>query len=181
MRTLLSLPLVALMFTACPAEPTPAPAPTAAQEPEAKKEEAKKEEPKVDPIEVGADDGGDYPEIVVEPEGDQMKFATEEITVKAGEKTRIKMKNTATVAAMVHNIVIVKKGSGEKVGQAAMAAGEAKHYVPAHADVIAATKLAKPGETTTVVVELPEGEYDFICTFPGHYMMMKGVVKAVAE
>jgi len=172
--------IAAFALTACTGD-TPAPkAPEApqAQEP-AKAEPAPKAEeaPKAAAIEIGVDDGGEYPEIVVEPEGDQMKYRQTEITLKADTKTRIKMKNIATVAAMQHNIVIVKKGSEDAVGQAALAAGEAKGYIPEHADILAATKMAKPGETTTVVVSLPAGEYSFICTFPGHYMMMRGTVK----
>jgi azurin len=60
---------------------------------------------------------------------------------------------------------------------AGVKAGEAANYVPADANVLAATALAAPGETKTVVVELPAGEYSFICTFPGHYMLMRGLVK----
>lgn len=183
MRTLTTAITLALL-TACSGQPAPQPTPPKAEETakkeEAPKEEMKKEEPKAAAkVEVGKDDGGEYPEVVVESDGDQMMYKQKEITVKANTKTRIKMVNNATTPAMVHNVVIVKKGMVDAVGQAAITVPRDEEHVPAHEAVIAATKLAGPGETTTVVVDLPPGEYEFVCTFPGHYAMMKGVVKVV--
>jgi azurin len=170
--------LAALALTACNAEapPTAVKAP-AVEAPKPADAPKPAEAAPASTVVVGADDGGEYPEVLVEPDGDQMTYRQTEITLKADTATRIKMSNIATVAAMLHNVVIVKKGSEDAVGQAALAAGEAKSYVPDHPDVLAATKMAKPGETSTVVVSLPAGEYSFICTFPGHYLIMRGTVK----
>ncbi len=174
---ILTLALAACGGGATTPAPAPEPAPAAEPAPAPAAAPAPAPAPAAAAIEVGADDGGEYPEIVVEPDGDQMKYKVTEITLKADTKTRIKMNNIATVAAMSHNIVIVKKGSEDAVGQAGIAAGEANNYVPQHPDILAATKMAKAGETTSVVVSLPAGEYSFICTFPGHYMLMRGTVK----
>jgi azurin len=45
--------------------------------------------------------------------------------------------------------------------------------------VIAATKLAGNGETVEVTFDVPKvaGNYDFVCSFPGHYLGgMRGVL-----
>ena len=41
--------------------------------------------------------------------------------------------------------------------------------------IIAATKLLGGGETDTVIFDAPAaGTYEFLCSFPGHYAIMKG-------
>lgn len=189
MRTLtLSTALLALVAcggTQTTTTPTQTEAPTEKKEEMAKKEEAEKMEEKAEDkeemaaggVEVGKDDGGEYPEVVVESKGNEMAYKQESITLKANTKTRIIMKNNATSDAMKHNVVIVKKGHEDEVGQAGVGVGPSGNYVPAdNPNVLAATEIADPGESTTVVVDLPAGEYSFICTFPGHYVLMRGTV-----
>jgi len=172
-----------LSLAACTGQPAPEPQEEPKEEAkveekkEEPKEEAKEEEAAAGSVVVGNDDGGEYPEVIVESDGDQMAFKQTELVIKADTPTRIKMVNNATSPAMIHNVVIVKKGEGANVGQAAVQVSAEKHHVPESPAVLAATKLAQPGETTTVVVNLPAGEYDYICTFPGHYVMMKGTLK----
>ena len=44
-------------------------------------------------------------------------------------------------------------------------------------DVIAATKLLGPGESETISFTAPEpGDYQFVCSFPGHFAMMRGIM-----
>lgn len=177
MRSVIAVAWTALLLAACtgapPSQPAPAPTPPPA-EPTPEPEPAK---PEVARVDVGADDGGEYPEVVVESDGENMAYKQTELTIQANTKTRFKMVNNATSQAMVHNIVIVKKGSEGDVGLAGMSVPKEQDHVPAHEGILAATKLAGPGETTTVVAELPAGEYVYICTFPGHYMSMQGVLK----
>lgn len=121
--------------------------------------------------------------ITITPVGNEMKFAQEEITVEAGETVRVVFDNTpATSPAMQHNVVFITDHSEiNRVGQAAMEAA-ANDYVPNDPAVIAATPLAAPGEIVEVTFTAPEtpGDYAYICTFPGHYMMMQGTLKVVA-
>lgn len=117
-------------------------------------------------------------EIVISPIGDQLKFATEAFTVKAGSKVKIVMDNVATMEVMQHNVVILAPGSDTNaIGTAGMAAGPDKDYIPEDAAVLFYTPIAKPGEKTVVEFTAPEpGEYPFICTYPGHYGVMKGIM-----
>jgi azurin len=51
------------------------------------------------------------------------------------------------------------------------------HIPPGKAAMILAqTKLLGPGESETIDFKAPTqpGEYPFLCTFPGHFAMMKG-------
>ena len=80
---------------------------------------------------------------------------------------------------MQHNVVILAPGADiNAVGVAAMGAGPDNDYVPADDEnVLFYTTIAKPGEKTEVEFTAPEpGEYPFICTFPGHYSLMKGIM-----
>lgn len=118
-------------------------------------------------------------EVVIQPVGDQMKFAQEEFTVKSGSTVRLVMDNVATLEAMQHNVVILTPGSDiNVVGAASIQAGPDNDYVPAdNENILFYTAIAMPGEQTVVEFTAPApGEYPFICTFPGHFSLMKGVM-----
>jgi azurin len=107
--------------------------------------------------------------------GDDMKFNTTAIQAKPGETLHIVLKSTGSVpkVAMAHNFVALKTGvDAAKFSQDAMTARDSD-YVPAarKADILAATKLAGPGETVDVTFKVPmkAGVYPYLCTFPGHY------------
>jgi len=117
---------------------------------------------------------------VVRLEGtDLMKFNTDRIEVE-GLKVTIELKHTGTFAkeVMGHNVVILKAGTDATAWAAKAVSAKATEYIPEGSDeVIAHTKLIGGGESDTIEFEVPApGEYPFICSFPGHAMMMKGVL-----
>lgn len=120
-------------------------------------------------------------EIVISPVGDQMKYALTEFTVKTGEKVRITLKNVAKLQGMNHNVVICKPGTDtDAVGIAGLQVGLEKNYVAEREDVLFHTEVALPGESKSIEFIAPApGEYPYICTFPGHWTLMKGVMKVV--
>ena len=130
---------------------------------------------------VSVSNNGAVQEIVIEPVGDEMKFATTEFTVKAGSTVKLTMKNTAKSPAMQHNVVILKPASDiNAVGMAGMQAGAAKQYIPESDAVLFATDMAMPGESKSIEFTAPPaGDYPFTCTFPGHFALMKGVMHSV--
>ena len=83
---------------------------------------------------------------------------------------------------MPHNLVVVQPGAREKVGTAAMTLApdfldrSGRAWVPESADIVAATKLVEAGSSESLRIRaIPaEGVYEFICTFPGHWVMMYG-------
>mgnify|MGYP006195949683 FL=1 len=107
---------------------------------------------------------------------DQMKFDVTQIKVKAGEKIKLTLNHKGKLGKeyMGHNFVLLEKGTNVTTfSQAAMQA-KATGYIPSKG-VIAHTKLIGGGESTTIEFTAPQkGTYDFICSFPGHYAMMKG-------
>ena len=115
---------------------------------------------------------------------DTMQFDVKSFEVKAGSKVKIVLKNIGMIPkiAMGHNIVILKKGiTAIAFGQKALGAGaNATNALPdsIKGDVIASTKLLGPGETDTVVLTAPKeaGSYEYVCTFPGHFALMRGVM-----
>ena len=84
--------------------------------------------------------------------------------------------------AMGHNLVILKKGvSAIAFGQKALGAGaNAVNPLPDSIkdDVIASTKLLGPGEEEVISFTAPKekGAYEYVCTFPGHFAMMRGTM-----
>jgi azurin len=120
-------------------------------------------------------------EVLIQPVGNEMKFDKTSFTVEAGQEVTIVFENTATSPAMQHNVLVLNADDDEtvnRVGQAAIAAGEANEYVPEDDAILAHTALAQPGETVRVTFTAPSqpGTYRYICTFPGHYMMMQGIM-----
>lgn len=112
----------------------------------------------------------------------EMSFDLEEISVTEGSRVKITLINQAQDSAMIHNIVFVYEGTRNATATAGLKAGPEKDYVPDLPTVIAASSLAKPGETVELEFDAPEtGSFYFICTYPGHWQQMTGVFKVRAQ
>ncbi len=115
---------------------------------------------------------------------DQMQFSIKEFEVKAGEKVELEFKNIGSLPkiAMGHNLVILKKGVSAIAfgGKALRAGANSTNALPESVkeDVIAYTQLLGPGEVELVKFTAPSkpGLHQFVCTFPGHYSMMRGIM-----
>lgn len=112
-----------------------------------------------------------------------MKYDVTEITAKPGEKLHVVLKAVGSMPkiAMGHNFVLLKPGvSPQDVSTAAFNA-RATDFVPVEMKdkIIAHTALAGGGETVDVTFNAPTkpGNYDYLCTFPGHFAAgMKGTL-----
>ena len=105
----------------------------------------------------------------------EMKFDKKNITVQEGSWVRINLVNEGVDPAMLHNIVFVKYGTRKEVAKQSIEAGPDLQFVPKSSDVIAYSDLADPGETVVLEFKAPEkGNYEFICTYPGHSEIMRG-------
>ena len=114
---------------------------------------------------------------------DQMKFDVTEIDAVPGETIRIVFTTVSKLPkmAMAHNVVILKKDADvEAFANASAMARDNDYIAPDKEDqIIAATPLAGGGETVEVTFTVPEetGEYEYICSFPGHFLGgMKGTL-----
>ena len=110
---------------------------------------------------------------------DQMKYDKIELHVKANEKVTLTLKNVGTMPkeAMGHNFILLKDGT-DLASFAAEALSAPDHIPASNPAIIAHTKLLGPGESDTIEFTVPGGSYTYICSFPGHYMTMTGVLTA---
>lgn len=115
-------------------------------------------------------------ELVVVAVKNAMRYATVRVQAPEGATVRLVMDNSLTSSpAMVHNVVVLSDaGAVDRVGQAA---ARAPDNIPDDDAILFYTPLTGPGERTAVVFTMPPaGEYPFICTWPGHYATMQGVL-----
>lgn len=121
----------------------------------------------------------------VEMDGtDNMKFSETTIEAEPGEEITIKLTTKSQIPkqAMAHNVVVIDKDANvDEVANASARAQDNDYIAPEYEDeIIAATGLAGGGETVEVTFTVPEetGDYEYICSFPGHYAAgMTGVLK----
>ncbi len=117
--------------------------------------------------------------FIVHTVREQMRYDTPRIVVQAGEPFEIRLENTDF---MPHNLVVVKPGARETVGAITEKMkpdaldGRGRAFVPDRPDVLAATKLLESGQKATIRMTAPltEGDYEYVCTFPGHWQVMWG-------
>ncbi len=116
-------------------------------------------------------------EVVIQSSGNELKFVQTEVTLKTGTTVHLVFENQATVMGMSHNVVFLSNEEAiDRVGVAAIAAAETE-YIPEDEDILFHTPLAAPSETVEVTFTAPSpGTYYYTCTFPGHYVLMRGVL-----
>ena len=112
--------------------------------------------------------------------GKNLTFATTSFAVRAGEPIELTFKNPDVVP---HNWALVKPGTLAKVGDLANKIitdpdAAARQYVPKTDDVIVHTDVVPPGDQFSISFRAPgaPGRYPYLCTFPGHWMVMNGVM-----
>ncbi|MEM9480545.1 MAG: PVC-type heme-binding CxxCH protein [Verrucomicrobiota bacterium] len=108
----------------------------------------------------------------------RMLFTVTQFEVEAGQPVKLLFTNPDATA---HNLLISTPGSLEEIGMAGndMAKdpdGFKKHFVPDSNKVLHATKLLPPNTAEVLRFNAPEkpGTYPYLCTFPGHWVIMKG-------
>jgi azurin len=111
---------------------------------------------------------------------EMMQYDLKSFTVSAGKTVEIVFENPD---AMQHNLVIGKPKSLEKIGKAADKMitdpnGATNNYVPEMPEILFATSLVNPDQTVRLRFTAPAkpGDYPYICTFPGHWRLMNGVM-----
>jgi azurin len=121
------------------------------------------------------------PRVIEITANDQMKYSVATIEAKAGEELKVSLTNQGTLPkeAMGHNWVLLKAGTDVTAFATAAMAAKDTDYIPAGMKdkVIASIPVLGPKKTADVTFKAPAaGEYTFICSFPGHYMLMKGTL-----
>ena len=116
---------------------------------------------------------------------EQMLFDLKWFAVEAAKPVQIVLTNPD---AMQHNLLVGAPRSVQEIGTAASTMPppsdpEAKAYVPDSPLVLYATRMLQGGQTDRLNFTAPEkpGEYVFLCTFPGHWIRMYGVMLVVPD
>jgi len=108
-----------------------------------------------------------------------LQFSRKLIEVEAGTKVRLVFANPDD---MLHNFLLVKPNTVDKVVKEAFDLGldgSGQDYVPDSPDVLFHTKIIEPETEDTIYFEVPKtkGDYTFVCTFPGHGQIMRGIFR----
>jgi azurin len=125
--------------------------------------------------------------FVVKTVHEQMRYDTQRLVVELGKPFEIVFENSDV---MPHNLVIVEPGKHLEVGMAAATMGPTENkdrlgrtYLPKGHRILEATRLLEPGQKEKIQSKgiAKAGEYEFVCTFPGHAAVMWGKLVVTAD
>lgn len=110
-----------------------------------------------------------------------LKFNPEKFEVKAGSKVKIVFANNDD---MLHNLVVVKPGTAIEVGELGMKLGlkgQEKNYIADTPKILFYTNLLQPHQSESIYFTAPTtpGDYTYVCTVPGHFYIMQGIMRVV--
>lgn len=117
--------------------------------------------------------------VVLRSEGPGLEFLPPRIALKNGLKARIRYVNDGLLP---HNLAFPKNDDDIDDLAVEAASAAATGYIPMSqvAKLFAYSKLAKPNETTELVITIPPpGEYRFVCLYPGHQNSMVGTLRSL--
>lgn len=110
--------------------------------------------------------------------GKNLSFSVRTLKVKAGEPIRLMFINPDVVP---HNWALIKPGTLSRVGDlvnkiVAEPDAAVRHYIPKTDDVLVYTDITGPQDQFVINFRAPKekGRYPYLCTFPGHWMVMNG-------
>ncbi|NJM40554.1 MAG: hypothetical protein HC853_07190 [Anaerolineae bacterium] len=115
--------------------------------------------------------------LEVNSAGEDSRYDKERLEAPAGAKITLTFTNRST-GSKLFNWVLTQPERFLQVVNDGSAESEANGFLkPNDANVIAHTKLLKAGESDTITFDAPApGEYPYICTTPGYFARMKGVL-----
>ena len=110
---------------------------------------------------------------------DAMQYNAATIEIKTGRTVKLNFKHVGKMPAdmMGHNFVLLTAGTDPAAFAAAGVTAKDTDFIAVAMNdkVIAKTKMIGGGESDSIEFAAPAaGEYDFLCTFPGHSAIMKG-------
>jgi azurin len=122
--------------------------------------------------------------LVIKTLPGMMRYDAAELSVPPGAKVKLTLENPDDLQ---HNLVLLKPdpadGDGQKFAQEAWLMGEkviATGWVPRdHPRILSASALLNPAASETLYFIAPEepGDYPYVCTVPGHSLLMRGIMR----
>jgi azurin len=119
---------------------------------------------------------------------DQMQYNIKTFEVTEGQKVILSFKHIGQLpaVAMGHNVVILRSGTAVPAFATKCAPSKDTGYIPqdeeSKKEMVAHTKMLGGGESDEITFTAPAaGDYPFICSFPGHFAIMQGVMTVKAK
>ena len=117
---------------------------------------------------------------------DRIRYSVTRFEVVTGERVTLELVHTGQLSkqAMGHNVVILAPGTDLTAFALSAATARATDFIPGESDeqILAHTELIGGGETTALDFVAPApGRYEYLCTFPGHFGMMRGEMIVLAR
>ncbi|MFM2141701.1 MAG: hypothetical protein RLZZ476_245 [Verrucomicrobiota bacterium] len=116
--------------------------------------------------------------ITIKTIPERLLYDLREFKVAPGAPVKLVFENPDVTP---HNLLIVQPGAADEVGMAGneMAKtpdGFAKGFIPDSPKILHKTKILNQGDREVLRFTAPtaKGKYPYICTFPGHWLVMKG-------
>ena len=130
------------------------------------------------PTDMPGEWNGDFDQEILLESALGMRFKQQVLNTTAGARIKFTFRNPDD---MEHNFVLTAGKLGDRVGEAAAdmgLSGQAKDYIPDLDAVVVHTELVAPETEDTIYFTAPTkpGTYEFVCTVPGHYKVMRGVL-----
>lgn len=107
-----------------------------------------------------------------------MQYDVVRFSVRPGSYLRVVLRNRDE---MSHNVVFTQPGKRQEIVDAALKLGQdgpKRNYLPDSPQILAAIPVLQPGQTDSVLFRVPRktGVYPYVCTFPGHGLIMYGAL-----
>ena len=109
---------------------------------------------------------------------ERMMYDVKELRVKPGEKVKLTFVNEDF---MPHNLLLVQPGKIDEIANQALvmgAKGFEAGFIPDNKNILWHTKLLDAGKVEVIVFSAiaKPGDYPYMCSFPGHSIIMCGVL-----
>ena len=113
---------------------------------------------------------------------DGLRFEPPRFEAKPGEDLVLEIENGDSTD-MAHNFLLLKPGTRDAVVTQALALAEqgtARGWVPENPAILLHTPLLNANGVATLKLRVPDvaGVYPYVCTFPGHGLVMFGAIYA---
>ncbi|MBU63408.1 MAG: hypothetical protein CMI26_13005 [Opitutae bacterium] len=128
---------------------------------------------------AAAIEGDDF-KITISCIKEKLMYDIKEFTTRSGQNITVTFKNSDFPP---HNLLFVQPGTADEVAGLAIALGAegfAKGFRPESDKILWGSAMLDQGQQSTINFIAPEpGDYPYLCTFPGHHILMRGMMRVV--
>src|SRR4051812_22841861 len=111
-----------------------------------------------------------------------LRYDPPRFVVKPGAKVKLEIENSDDMA---HNFVLIAPGSRLEIVNAAltMPVTPEQTFIPQSDSILQHTPVLTPGKSATLEFTAPEteGVYPYVCTYPGHGVIMYGAMYVTTQ